>query len=151
MGQDWVCRQMKKARILIADCHASARASTRGILERELDFEVVAEAEDGEEAVALAETTKPDFAIVAIAMPKLDGIEATRRIRALSPSTAVLILTVVDDDEFVAASLEVGAAGYLLKSIRSCELIEAIREIRTGVSKTSDSVRWKVLDRFGAP
>jgi len=110
---------MSKIRIVIADDHAVVRQGTRSLLEREHDLEVVGEAGDGEEAVRLIEDLRPDVAIVDIAMPKLNGIEVTRRIKPNCPSTAVLILSAYDNDEYVFALLEAGAAGYLLKDVDS--------------------------------
>ncbi len=141
---------MKKIEILIADDHAFVREGTRRILEQEPDLEVVAEAGDGEEAVRLASDLKPDVAIVDVAMPKLDGIEATRRIKALCPSVAVLVLSAYDDDQFVFGLLEAGAAGYLLKSVRGHEIVDAIRAVDAGESVLHPSVARKVLNRFAS-
>jgi len=123
------------------------RASTRRILEREADLEVVGEAADGREAVTLISRLQPDVAIVDIAMPQLDGIEVAKHVKDLSPDTAVLMLTVLKDPAFIARSLEVGVAGYLHKSIRSHELVQAVLEACGSVSSPSDSVLWRVLDR----
>ena len=139
---------MAKIKILIADDHAAVREGTRRILEQEPDMEVVGEAGDGEEAVNLAASLKPDVAIIDIAMPKLDGIEATKRIKATWPSINVLILSAYDDDQFIFSLLEAGAAGYLLKSIRSRELIDAIRAVYSGESVLHPSIARKVLNRF---
>jgi len=135
-------------KILIADDHAVVREGTRQILEKEADLEVVAEAGDGEEAVRLAGSVKPDVAIIDIAMPKLDGIEATKQIKALYPTMAVLILTAYDDDQFVFSLLEAGAAGYLLKSVRGSELVDAVRAVYNGESVLHPSIARKVLNRF---
>lgn len=142
---------MGKIKILIADDHAVVREGTRQILEQEADLEVVAEAGDGQEAVRLAGTFKPDVAIIDIAMPKLDGIEATRQIKGLYPAIAVLILSAYDDDQFVFSLLEAGAAGYLLKSVRGRELIDAIRAVYAGESVLHPSIARKVLNRFVPP
>ena len=139
---------MSTIKILIADDHAVVREGTRQILEHEADLEVVAEAGDGEEAVRLAGSFKPDVAIVDIAMPKLDGIEATKQIKTLYPTIAVLILTAYDDDQFVFSLLEAGAAGYLLKSVRGRELIDAVRAVYAGESVLHPSIARKVLNRF---
>jgi DNA-binding NarL/FixJ family response regulator len=122
------------------------RASTRRILEREDDLEVVGEAADGQEAVTLTGRLHPDVAIVDIAMPEVDGIEVARRIKGISPDTAVLMLTVLNDPAFISSSLEVGVAGYLLKSVRSHDLVQAVREACGSVPSPSDSVLWRVLD-----
>ncbi len=141
---------MGNIKILIADDHAVVREGTRQILEQEPDLEVVAEAGDGEEAVRLAGNSKPDVAIIDIAMPKLDGIEATKQIKALYPTIAVLILSAYDDDQFVFSLLEAGAAGYLLKSVRGRELIDAVRAVYAGESVLHPTIARKVLNRFAA-
>ena len=139
---------LDKIKVIIADDHAVVREGTRRILEQEPDLDVVGEAGDGEEAVRLAATYKPDVAIVDISMPKMDGIEATKRIKSLSPSTSVLILTAYDDDQFVFSLLEAGAAGFLLKSIRGRELVDAVRAVHSGESVLHPSIARKVLNRF---
>ncbi len=139
---------MGRIKILIADDHAVVREGTRQILEQEPDLEVVGEAADGEEAVRLAGNSKPDVAIIDIAMPKLDGIEATKRIKMLYPAITVLILTAYDDDQFVFSLLEAGAAGYLLKSVRGRELIDAVRQVYAGESVLHPVIARKVLNRF---
>lgn len=142
---------MSTIRILLADDHVLVREGTRELLEREEDFQVVAEASDGEEAVQLTASRRPDVALVDIAMPKLNGIEATKQIKALYPSTAVLILTAYDDDQYVFALLEAGAAGYLLKNVRGRDLIEAVRAVHAGESVLHPVIARKVLDRFAHP
>jgi len=137
-----------KIKVLIADDHAVVREGTRRILQQEPEIEVVAEAGDGEEAIRLATSYKPDVAIMDIAMPRLDGIEATRQIKKLCPDTAVLILSAYDDDQFVFSLLEAGAAGYLLKSVRGRELTDAVLAVHAGESVLHPSVARKVLNRF---
>lgn len=139
---------MSKIKVLIADDHAVVRDGTRRILEQEADMEVVAEAADGAEAVKLAGSSKPDVAIIDIAMPGVDGIEATKQIKSLYPTVAVLILSAYDDDQFVFSLLEAGAAGYLLKSVRGRELVEAVRQVNTGESVLHPAIARKVLNRF---
>ena len=139
---------MANIRVLIADDHAVVREGTRKVLEQEEDLTVVAEAGDGEEAVRLTGALKPDVAIIDINMPRLDGIEATREIKTLYPGVAVLILTAYDDDQFVFRLLEVGAAGYLLKTVRGQELIDAVRAVHAGDSVLHPSIARKVLKRF---
>lgn len=139
---------MDKIRILIADDHAVFRQGTRKLLEQEPDMEVVAEAGDGEEAARLAGEVNPDVTIIDVAMPNVDGIEATRRIKSASPDMAVLVLSAYDDDEFIFGLMEAGAAGYLLKSIHSRELIAAIRAVREGEAVLHPSIARKVLNRF---
>ena len=142
---------MDKIRILLADDHAVVREGTRELLEREEDMEVVAEAGDGEEAVRLATSRHPDVVIMDIAMPRLNGIEAAKQIKATSPETAVLVLTAYDDDQYVFALLEAGAAGYLLKDVHADELVKAIRAVRAGESVLHPAIARKVIDRFARP
>ncbi|MFC2010148.1 response regulator [Chloroflexota bacterium] len=139
---------MSGIRILIADDHAVVREGTRRFLEQEEDLEVVAEAADGEEAIRLAGDLNPDIVIMDIAMPNIDGIEATRQIKQQYPAVSVLILSAYDDDQFVFSLLEAGAAGYLLKSVRGNELVDAIRAVYAGESVLHPSIARKVLNRF---
>ncbi|MFC1988534.1 response regulator [Chloroflexota bacterium] len=139
---------MDKIKILIADDHAVVREGTCQIINNEPDLVVVAEAGDGEEAIRLAGNFKPDVAIIDVAMPNVDGIEATRQIKALYPSIVILILTAYDDDQFVFSLLQAGAAGYLLKSVRGHELVDAVRAVHAGESVLHPSVARKVLNRF---
>lgn len=139
---------MNKIRVIIADDHAVVREGTRHILEQEQDLEVVGEARDGAEAVMLVNTLKPDVAIVDISMPVMGGIEATERIKASRPGTAVLILTSYDDDRYVFALLAAGAAGYLLKDVPSEEVVRAVRSVYAGEPVLHPAIARKVLARF---
>ncbi len=139
---------MDTIRILIADDHEVVRDGICHTLEPEQDLKVVAEASDGEEAVRLATSLNPDVAIIDITMPKLDGIEATKKIKELCPDTSVLILTAYDDDQFVFSLLEAGAAGYLLKSVRARQLVDAVRAVHAGELVLHPSVARKVMNRF---
>jgi NarL family two-component system response regulator LiaR len=136
---------MEAIRILLADDHVMVREGTRQILEREPDLEVVAEAGDGQEAVALTERERPDVVIMDISMPIMNGIEATKDIKQVAPRTAVLVLTAYDDDEYVFAILEAGAAGYLLKNARSSEVIDAVRRVFAGESVLHPSIAKKIV------
>jgi NarL family two-component system response regulator LiaR len=142
---------MHQIRVLLADDHALVREGTRELLEREQDILVVAEAGDGEESVRLTVEHHPDVALVDIAMPKLNGIEATKQIKSLSPSTAILILTAYDDDQYIFALLEAGAAGYLLKSVRGRDLVAAVRSVHAGESVLHPVIARKVIDHFSQP
>lgn len=139
---------MSKIKIMLAEDHVLVREGTKEILDREDDMAVVAEAGDGEEAVRLAKEQDIDVVIMDIAMPKLNGIEATKRMKAISPGTAVLVLTAYDDDAYVFALLEAGAAGYLLKDISRDELVEAIRAVQAGESMLHPAIARKVVNRF---
>lgn len=136
---------MAKIRILLAEDHIVVREGTRELLQREPDMEVVGEVSDGEEAVKLASKLRPDVVIMDIAMPKLNGIEATKQIKALRPTTAVLVLTAYDNDQYIFALLEAGAAGYLLKNVRSRELIDAVRAVYAGESVLHPVVARRVI------
>jgi two-component system, NarL family, response regulator LiaR len=138
---------MEKIKIIIADDHSVVREGTRALLEREPDMEVVGEAKDGEEALELIEKLKPDVAILDISMPKLNGIEVTRQIKPEFPSIAILILTAYDNDEYIFALLEAGAAGYLLKDVPSNEIVQAVRAVHSGESVLHPSVARKVIQR----
>ncbi len=138
---------MDKIRIVIADDHAVVREGTRTLLEREADMQVVGEAADGEEAIKLIETLKPDVAILDISMPKMSGIEVTKRIKPRFPSLAILILTAYDNDEYVFALLEAGAAGYLLKDVPGREIVDAVRSVYSGESVLHPSIARKVIQR----
>ncbi len=142
---------MNRITILLADDHVLVREGTRELLEREEDMTVVGEAGDGEEAVRLAGDVRPDVVIMDIAMPKLNGIEATKEIKAVHPESAVLVLSAYDDDQYVFAVLEAGAAGYLLKDVPSHELVEAIRAVNAGESILHPTIARKVIDRFASP
>lgn len=141
---------MGKISILIADDHTLVREGTRDRLEREEDFEVVGEAADGEEAVRLVNQLKPDVAIVDLAMPNLNGIEATKQIKKTQPGTAVLILSAYDDDQYVYAVLEAGADGYLLKNVRGHQLVDAIRDVYAGEVVLAPHVARKVVQWFSS-
>src|SRR4030043_372970 len=125
-------KSIDKIRIIIADDHKVVREGTRELLQKESDLQVVGEAGDGEEAVELVKQLKPDVVIMDIAMPRLNGIEATKQIKLIRPSTAVLILSAYDDDEYVFGLVEAGAAGYLMKTVSGEELIRAIRAVHKG-------------------
>ena len=137
-------------RVLLADDHALVREGTRRLLEAEGDVEVVAEASSGEEAVQAAQRMHPAIAIMDIAMPGMGGIEATRQIKAHCPETAVLVLSAYDDEPYLIALLEAGAAGFLLKNVHGQELINAIRMVSRGESILQPLLAEKMMRRLTA-
>lgn len=137
-----------KIRIIFAEDHVLVREGTRQILDREEDLEVVGEAADGVEAVELVKRLKPDLAILDIAMPNMGGIEATRQIKSIAPQTSVLILSAYDDDQYVFALLEAGAAGYLLKDVSGEELVRSVRAVNAGEPVLHPTIARKVIARF---
>lgn len=139
---------MKKITILIAEDHVVVRESIRQFLEREAKLEVVGEASDGEEAVQMASQLKPDVIIMDISMPKLNGIEATKQIKAQQPSATILILTAYDYEQYIFPLLEAGAAGYLLKDISGRELVNAIETVHRGEAVLHPAVALKVMERL---
>ena len=142
---------MHKIKVILAEDHVLVREGTRSLLERELDIEVVGEAGDGQEAVELVTKLRPHVVLMDIAMPKLNGIEATRQIKARYPATAVLILTAYDNDQYIFALLEAGAAGYLLKNVKGSDLVNAIRAVYAGEAVLHPVIARKVLNRFATP
>jgi DNA-binding NarL/FixJ family response regulator len=135
-------------RVLIGDDQALVRGGFRMILEAKEDMEVVGEAGDGAEAVALVEQLQPDVVLMDVRMPDMDGIEATRRIAASGSSARIVILTTYDVDEYVFAALRAGASGFLLKDVRPPELTEAIRIVARGDALLAPGVTRRLLDRF---
>lgn len=135
-------------RVLIADDHPIVREGLRTILGFQEGIEVVGEASDGLEAVDLAQKLLPEVVLMDIRMSKLNGVEATRRIKAHHPQIGVIVLTNYDDDRYVFEGVEAGASGYLLKDISFDELSEAIHRVARGESLMAPSVLRKVLDEF---
>lgn len=142
--------QTQIIRVLLADDHALVREGTRRLLETEGDVEVVAEAASGEEAVFEAQRLHPDIAIMDIAMPGMGGIEATRNIKIHCPETAVLALSAYDDEPYLLALLEAGAAGFLLKNVHGQELINVIRLISRGESILQPLLVEKMMRRLSS-
>jgi DNA-binding NarL/FixJ family response regulator len=135
-------------RVLIADDQALVRSGFRMILDAREDVEVVGEAGEGAEAVALVERGDPDVVLMDVRMPDMDGIEATRRIVASGSPARIIILTTYDADEYVFSALRAGASGFLLKDVRPAELVEAIRVVARGDALLAASVTRRLLDRF---
>jgi DNA-binding NarL/FixJ family response regulator len=142
-------KKRNKTAILIADDHPLYRRSVRAILEDEADFEVVGEASDGVEVVSMTEEKRPDVILMDISMPELDGLEATRQIKAKYPKIAVLVLTIHNDEQHALAILEAGAAGYLTKSVFGEEIVHAIHGVTSGEMVLSPSVGKRLLELAG--
>ncbi|MFC4452858.1 response regulator transcription factor [Deinococcus sonorensis] len=135
-------------RLLLVDDHPVVRKGTRELLDGEADLSVVGEADSGEEAIRQALALTPDVILMDVSMPGMNGIEATRQIKRQRPQQNVLVLTSYDDDAYVFALLEAGAAGYLLKNASEDELLGAVRAVAAGESALHPSVAKKVLERF---
>jgi two-component system response regulator NreC len=133
--------------VLLADDHVLVREGLRVLLERE-GFEVVGEASDGQEAVAMAPTAQADVAILDLTMPLLNGLDAAREIMRVSPRTKCLILTVHDENRYVLEALRAGVKGYVLKTQASQELAQAVREINRGGIYLSPSISGTVVDAY---
>lgn len=139
-----MCSMAAEIRVLLADDHTVVREGTRRILQRQPGITVVGEAADGESAVRETLRLQPDVAILDIRLPALSGLEAARRIHEHAPRTAVLILTAYDDDDYVLALMEAGAAGYLLKTARREELVSAVRAVASGEAVLDPAIASKV-------
>jgi DNA-binding NarL/FixJ family response regulator len=137
-----------RVRILIAEDQALVRRGTTVLLSMEADMEVVGQACDGIEAVAMAELLRPDVVLMDLHMPRQGGVAATREITRTLPGTQVLVLTTLDDDETVFEAVRAGAHGYLLKDVTEQELLDTIRAIRRGESRLTPQIARKVMDQF---
>jgi two-component system response regulator NreC len=135
-------------RMLLADDHTLFREGLRALFASEGDIEVVGEARDGEEAVRKASELHPDVVVMDILMPVLDGIEATRRIRAALPDVKVLVLSMYDDEEHVQRLLAAGASGCMLKRATSDELVRSLREVVAGGMALDPAVAAKVVKDY---
>ncbi len=138
-------------KVLLVEDHLITRQGICRLLENDSDLKVIGEAGDGEEAVQMATEMHPDVVIMDIAMPKLNGIEATRQIKLICPAAAVLILSAYDDDEYVFGLVDAGAAGYLLKTASGEELTHAIRAVHKGEPVLDPIIARKVLNRLRFP
>jgi len=137
-----------RTRILLADDHTVVRQGLRKVLEERVDWEVVAEAGDGREAVRKAEELKPDVAIIDVAMPLLNGIETTRQIARKSSATRILVLSMHSDEAYVNQILKAGATGYLLKDSADVDLVQAVDAVSRGKSFFSPAISKVMLDDY---
>ena len=137
-----------RVRILLADDHPLLRQALRIVIEKEPDFSIVAEASDGEEAIKLAMSLVPDVVIMDISMPKINGIEATKQIKAACPRVAILVLTVHSELEYVFSMVRAGADGYLTKAIYGDEVVNAIRAVMHRETVLNSSVWQQIVKRI---
>ncbi len=138
-------------RVLLADDHPVVRRGLAALLGTLEEFEVVAEAEDGEAAVREAQLTRPNVVLMDIRMPGIDGVEATRRIRKAVPDTAVLVLTMYDEDATVFTAMQAGAQGYLLKGAEQDEIADAIKAVARGQAIFGPGIATRLLEHFAHP
>ena len=138
-------------RVLIVDDHTIVRKGIRALLAEIEGIEVVGEADDGQEAIAQAETLHPDVILMDLAMPKMDGIEATRQIKASQPESRILVMTSFAADDKVFPAIKAGALGYLLKESAPEDLVQAIRQIHRGESSLHPTIARKVLQEITHP
>jgi DNA-binding NarL/FixJ family response regulator len=138
-------------RVLIADDQPLVRSGYRMILDERPDLELIAEAEDGEQAIALAHELEPDVILMDIRMPTLDGVEATRRLVETGCQARILVLTTFDLDEYVYAAVDSGASGFLLKDVKPEQLVDAIRVVAAGNSLFGPAATQRLLERFAPP
>ncbi len=135
-------------RLLICDDHPVVRSGLRGMLRSQHDFEVIAEASNGAEAVTLAREARPDVVLIDLKMPEMDGITATAHIKAERPETRVLILTTYETDADILRAVEHGANGFLLKDAREENLFDAIRDVVKGKSPLASGVAARLVGRL---
>jgi DNA-binding NarL/FixJ family response regulator len=135
-------------RVLVCDDQALVRSGFRMIIDAREDLEVVGEAEDGLQAIALTRKLDPDVILMDVRMPELDGVEATRLVVAAGSRARVLILTTFDLDEYVYEAIRAGASGFLLKDVQPTQLVDAIRVVAAGEALLAPTVTRRLLDRF---
>ena len=140
-----MARHTEKIRVLVADDHPIFRQGLRGILEQEADIDVVGEASDGKQAIALARAVAPDVVLCDVNMPNSDGIEVARSIKLHLPRTGVILMTAYDDEEQLFQAIKVGASAFYLKDVRPDEMLEGIRRAAAGEYLINESVLTRPL------
>ncbi|HEY0072329.1 MAG TPA: response regulator transcription factor [Chloroflexia bacterium] len=141
----------EKIAVVLVDDHAIVRQGLRTYLELQPDIEVVGEASDGREAVGVVRDTVPDIVLMDLVMPNSDGVEATRAITGMAPSTRVIVLTSFSEDEKVFASIKAGAQGYLMKDVLPQDLVKAIRTVYRGEAQLDPEIARKLMQEFTNP
>ena len=142
---------MAKISVLIVDDHAIVRQGLRTYLELLDDIKVIGEAQNGVEAVAQARQHRPDVVLMDLVMPAMDGVEATRQVMTVSPTTKVLVLSSFADEERVFPAIKAGAAGYLLKDISPPDLADAIQAVHQGKTQLHPDIAKKLMDQIAGP
>jgi DNA-binding NarL/FixJ family response regulator len=142
---------MSPTRVLIADDHPTFRRGLGSLIESLPDVELVGEADDGESAVSMTAQIKPDVVVMDLNMPRLNGIEATRRIIADNPSAAIIVLTMLDEDESVFAAMRAGARGYIVKGADTDDVLRAVESVSRGDLVFGPSVAGRVLSYLTQP
>jgi DNA-binding NarL/FixJ family response regulator len=139
---------LSNIKVLLAEDHLTTREGIRRLLEGEGKFKIVGEADDGDQAVKMAVEKKPDVVVMDIAMPNMNGVEATKQIKLHCPKTAVLILSAYDDDECLFSLLDMGVAGYLLKTVTGDDLIRAVEAANNGEPVLDRLIIRKIIHRY---
>jgi two-component system, NarL family, response regulator LiaR len=142
---------MKPIRILVADDESVVRDGVVAILSFQSDMKVVGEAEDGEQAVELAQRTKPDVILLDMRMPKLNGLEAIPKLKEVSPNSRIMVLTSFAESDMVYQTIKAGALGYLLKDARRDQLLQAIHDVANGQASIQPSIAMKVIYEIDHP
>jgi DNA-binding NarL/FixJ family response regulator len=136
------------ARILIADDHALVREGMRSMLANEPDLQIVGEARDGQEALELCRRFRPELVLMDVRMPKMDGLQATRQIKELSPQTAVLMVTTYESQEYLVEAIKAGAAGYVLKEATKGQLLSIVRRVLDGETPLNEELAMQLLRKL---
>jgi len=147
-GEATLGKRTGPARLLLADDHDLVRGGFNRMLDREADLEVVGEAANGREAVELCRSLRPDLVLMDVRMPKMDGLEATRAIKAAQPGVSVLVVTTYENPDYLLEALKAGAAGYLLKDVPKKQLLNAVRRVLNGESPLNQELAAQLIQRL---
>ena len=147
-GEATLGKRTGPARLLLADDHDLVRGGFNRMLDREADLEVVGEAANGREAVELCRSLRPDLVLMDVRMPEMDGLEATRAIKAAQPGVSVLVVTTYENPDYLLEALKAGAAGYLLKDVPKKQLLNAVRRVLNGESPLNQELAAQLIQRL---